>query len=87
MDPVETRFSVNERIDNISRQVKQDRLIQQVKTLEEEHVGRFSGWLSLASLRNLVGFGNGRAVQSSEVDGAASRPELVKPLKPEEQCC
>ena len=78
MDPVETRFSVNERIDNISRQVKQDRLIQQVKTLEQEHVGRFSGWLSLASLRNLMGFGNGRAGQ-----GRVS----VKSSKPEEQCC
>jgi hypothetical protein len=87
MDPMETRFSVNERIGNISHQVKQDRLALKVKALEQGHVGRFSGWLSLASLRSLVGLGNGRAVQGHEVDRATSRPESVKPLKPEEQCC
>ena len=87
MDPVETRFLVNERIGNISRQVKHEQLAQRVKTLEQGHVGRFSGRLSLASLRSLLGFGNGRVVQGREVDRAASRPESVKPLKPREQCC
>jgi hypothetical protein len=87
MDPVETRFSVNERIGTISDQVKQDRLALKVKALEQGHGGRFSGWLSLAFWRSLVGFGNGRAVQGHEVDQATPRPELVKRLKPEEECC
>jgi hypothetical protein len=87
MDPMETRFSVNERIGTISDQVRQDRLALKVKALEQGHVGHFSGWLSLAGLQGLVGFGNGRAAQVSKVDRAASHPELVQPLKPEEQCC
>jgi hypothetical protein len=87
MDPVETRFLVNERIGNISRQVKHEHLAQKVKTMEQGQVGRFSGWLLLARLRNSVGFGNGQVVQGPEVDRVVSRPELVKPLKPEEQCC
>jgi len=87
MDPVETRFMVNERIGKISRQTKQDRLAQRVKALDQGRMGRLSGWLSLATLRNLVGFGNGRAAQGHEVDRRAPRPELVEPLKPEEQCC
>ena len=87
MDPVETRFLVNERIGNISRQVKHEHLAQRVKTLEQGHVGRFSGRLLLARLRSLVGFGSRQAVQVPKVVGRASRSEPVKPLKPEEQCC
>jgi hypothetical protein len=87
MDPVETRFLVNERIGNISRQVKHEHLAQRVKTLKQGQVGRFSGWLSLARLRSLLGFVSGQAVQVPKVDGRASRSEPVKPLKPEEQCC
>jgi hypothetical protein len=63
------------------------RLGQSVKAVEEAQNGRSPTRLSFASLRSLVGFGNGRTVQGPEVDSAASHPGLVKPLKPEEQCC
>ena len=87
MHPIHAHFLVNDRTGDISRQVKEARLVQRLKALEQAQNGRSPARLSMASLRSLLGFGNGRAVQGPEVDGGASRPELVKPLKPEEQCC
>jgi hypothetical protein len=69
------------------RQIKEMRLAQEVKAQEQAQNGRFLDRLSMASLRSLAGFGNGRRASGLEEDGAASRPEVVKPLKPEEQCC
>jgi len=87
MHPMHTHFLITDRTADISRQVKENRLAQEVKALEQGQGGHFSSWLSLARLQSLLGFGNGRAVQIPEADRSASRPELVKPLKPEEQCC
>jgi hypothetical protein len=78
MHPTHAHTLANERINDISRQIREARLVQSIKALEQEKNGSSPARLSLASLRRLVGFGNGRAAQS---------PELVKPLKPEEQCC
>ena len=87
MHPSHAHFMASERIREIAAQVKHEHLVQTVNALEQAQNGRSPARLSLASLRSLVGFGNGRAVQGTEVNGAASHPELVKPLKPEEQCC
>jgi hypothetical protein len=80
-------FLANDRTGDISRQVKENRLAQEIKALEQGKNGRLPAWLSLASLPGLVGFGNGRAAQGPEANRAASLPKVVKPLKPEEQCC
>ena len=85
--PSHARFLANDRAGDISRQIKELRLAQEVKALEQAQNGRFLDRLSMASLRSLVGLGNGRVAQGPEEDRAASRPDLVKPLKPEEQCC
>ena len=85
--PSHAHFLINDRTGDISRQIKEMRLAQEVKALEQAQNGRFLDRLSMANLRSLVGFGNGRGAPGLEEDGAASRPELVKPLKPEEQCC
>lgn len=87
MHPSHAHFMVSDRTHEITRQMKELRLAESVKAVQEAQTGRSPARFSLASLRNLVGFGNGRTVRGSEADGAASRPELVKPLTPEEQCC
>ena len=87
MHPSHAHFMASERINELAAQVKHEHLGQTVKAVEEAQNGRSPARFSLASLRNLVGFGNGRTVRGPEAGGAAPRPELVKPLKPEEQCC
>ena len=87
MHPSHAHFLINDRTRDISRQVKENVQAQKLKALEQAQNGRSPARLSLAGLRSLVGFGNSRAAQGPEEDRAASRPELVKPLKPEEQCC
>ena len=87
MHPSHAHFLANERIGDISRQLKHEYLAQEVKALEQAQNGRFLDRLSMAGLRSLAGFGNGRGASGLEEDGAASRPEVVKPLTPEEQCC
>jgi hypothetical protein len=85
--PSYAHFIISDRTRDITRQVKEMHLAQSVRVLEEAQNGRSPARLSLAGLRSLVSFGNGRAVQGAEADGVASHPELVNPLKPEEQCC
>jgi hypothetical protein len=87
MHPSHAHFMINDRLGDITRQIKENRLAHEVKALEQGRNGRSPARLSLAGLRSLVGFGNGRVAQAPKADRAASRPELVKPLKPEEQCC
>lgn len=85
--PAYAHFLASDRTGDIARQVKHNYLAQSLRVLERAQNGQSPARLSLASLRGLVGFGNGRAVQGHEMDGAASHPDLVKPLNPEEQCC
>lgn len=78
MHPSHAHFLINDRTSDISRQVKENVLAQRLKALKQAQNGRSPARLSLAGLRSLVGFSNGRLAQT---------PEVVKPLKPEEQCC
>jgi hypothetical protein len=74
--PSKLQALVEDRNHTIALQSRQARGSQAVKVAVD---GR-NGWLSLARLRALFGFG-------ARADRSASRSGSVQPSKPQEQCC
>lgn len=80
LDPSELQVFVEDRHRTIALQARQARGSQAVKATAEGQAGWLRGWLSLARLQALVGFG-------ARADRSAARSSSVQPSKPQEQCC
>jgi hypothetical protein len=80
MHPSELQVFVEDRHRTIALQARQARGSQVAKPSANGQAGWLPGWLSLARLQELVGFG-------AKAERSATRSSFVQPSKPQEQCC